>query len=435
MKFKMITIFLLTIIIATLIITTCEELPEAPQHTNIYDASYIGGDDIPPIISLTINPDSGITGETKFMFDASRSYENDKPGIKLYYRWDIDNNSNYESDWSENPIFSDTFQVGGGNKDIKLEVKGLKGLISDTIFTVFVNTRPQPQFTATVNAGNYLLHNFDASSSYDYEDGSNLHYRWDFDGDGNWDTEWLMQDTISYEYVNPKAYTSELSVRDLDNLTSEIYIQLIVGCVDIDGNVYNIVKIGNQWWMAENLKVIHYRNGDAIPHVTDHFIWDELITGAYCNHTNDINNVTTYGRLYNWYAVNDSRNIAPAGWHVPSNEEWKELEMFLGMTQLSADSLGYRGTDEGGKMKEAGYVHWIFPNTGATNSSGFTALPGGYRDDWDGWSVIGGSGLWWASTEYNFLTSFYLYLAYDDSRIFRFHRQKYEGLSIRCVRD
>lgn len=135
---------------------------------------------------------------------------------------------------------------------------------------------------------------------------------------------------------------------------------------DYDGNVYQTVLIGDQCWMMENLKVTHYRNGDPIPHVTDGVTWGNLTSGAYCNYNNDEGNVATYGRLYNWYAVDDSRNIAPAGWHVPSDAEWQTLVDYLG-----GDAVA------GGKMKEAGTTHWASPNTGATNESGFTALPGG----------------------------------------------------------
>jgi uncharacterized protein (TIGR02145 family) len=148
---------------------------------------------------------------------------------------------------------------------------------------------------------------------------------------------------------------------------------------DIDGNVYQTVTIGGQEWMAENLKVIHYCNGDSIPNVTDAGVWTSLTTGAFCEYNNNVNNVATYGRLYNWYSVNDSRNIAPAGWHVPSDADWKQLEMTLGMSQSQADATGIRDTTEGAKMKEAGTTHWLTPNTGATNESGFSALPGGYR--------------------------------------------------------
>lgn len=138
--------------------------------------------------------------------------------------------------------------------------------------------------------------------------------------------------------------------------------------MDIDGNVYQTVKIGQQWWMAENLKVTHYSNGDTIPNIAIDNIWSSLTTGAYCCLNNNEDNVAVYGRLYNGYALLDNRNIAPQGWHVPTYEEWKELITYLG------------GEDEAGrKLMETGTEHWNEPNTCATNESGFTMRPGGYR--------------------------------------------------------
>ncbi len=204
---------------------------------------------------------------------------------------------------------------------------------------------------------------------------------------------------------------------------------------DIDGNTYQAVKICNQWWMAENLKVTHYRNGDAIPNVTDDPTWGGLTTGAYCEYNNDANNVATYGRLYNWYSVNDSRNIAPAGWHVPTDAEWKQLEMCLGMSQAQADATGWRGTTEGGKMKEAGTVHWASPNTGATNESGFSGLPGGYRSEDGTYGYIGYVALIWSSTEYSSYDAWYRYLDYGYSVVGRFSYYKKCGFSVRCVKD
>ena len=121
---------------------------------------------------------------------------------------------------------------------------------------------------------------------------------------------------------------------------------------DIDGNVYQTVTIGTQEWMAENLKVTHYRNGDPIQLVTDDSSWSNLSTGAYCDYDNDGDNVAVYGRLYNWFAVNDSRAIAPAGWHVATAADWQTLIDILG-----GDAVA------GGKMKEAGTAHWLAPNT------------------------------------------------------------------------
>jgi uncharacterized protein (TIGR02145 family) len=204
---------------------------------------------------------------------------------------------------------------------------------------------------------------------------------------------------------------------------------------DYDGNVYQTVLIGDQCWMMENLKVTHYRNGDPIPHVTDDGTWGGLTSGAYCNYNNDEGNVATYGRLYNWYAVDDSRNIAPAGWHVPTDEEWKQLEMYLGMSQAQADAEDWRGTDEGGKLKEAGTTHWYPPNEGATNESGFTALPGGDRSNNGGFYSMGYLAFFWSSTEYSSFSAWSRYLYYYYSQVYRYSSDKQDGFSVRCVRD
>lgn len=200
---------------------------------------------------------------------------------------------------------------------------------------------------------------------------------------------------------------------------------------DIDGNEYKTVKIGEQEWMAENLKVTHYRNGDAIPNVTDNTEWSNLTTGAYCSYENNDGNIGTYGLLYNWYAVNDSRNLAPEGWHLPSDEEWKELEMHLGMSQSEADADDWRGTDEGGKLKEAGTAQWLSPNTGATNSSSFSAVPGGVRADDDGTFLdIGYGTAFWSTTDAKVRG-----LYYDRSDVARGNAAKELGFSLRCLKD
>ncbi|MCK5149268.1 Ig-like domain-containing protein [bacterium] len=206
---------------------------------------------------------------------------------------------------------------------------------------------------------------------------------------------------------------------------------------DIDGNVYRTVKIGNQWWMAENLKVTHYRNGHEIPTVTDDTNWLNLRISACCAYNNDERYVTTYGRLYNWYAVDDSRNIAPEGWHVPTDEDWKELEIHLGMSQSDADSLKWRGTIVGGKLKEMGITHWHTPNEGATNESGFSALPGGYRLGYSGsFHDLGGRAIFWTSTEHSNNYTWRRCLEYDNSGIYRgYNGYKRSGYSVRLIRD
>jgi uncharacterized protein (TIGR02145 family) len=202
---------------------------------------------------------------------------------------------------------------------------------------------------------------------------------------------------------------------------------------DYDGNVYETVLIGDQCWMMEHLKVTHYRNGDAIPHVTDGSIWSGLSTGAYCEYDNNPGHVATYGRLYNWYAVADPRNIAPEGWHVPTDDEWKQLEMHLGMSQAEADGGGLRGTDEGGKLKDT-TVHWASPNTGATNESGFSGLPGGSRIDNGNFSNMGNVGFFWTATESSSY-AWYRTLHYLYSQVPRGATYKHRGFSVRCVRD
>ncbi len=205
--------------------------------------------------------------------------------------------------------------------------------------------------------------------------------------------------------------------------------------IDYDGNVYQTVQIGDQCWMKQNLKVTHYRNGEPIPNVTDDAVWEGLTTGAYCDYNNDPSNVAMYGRLYNWYVVNDSRGLPPEGWHVPSDAEWKQLEMYLGMSQEEADGFGLRGTDEGGKLKEAGTAHWMSPNAGATNESGFSALPSGYRWLNGNFEGMGNLAYFWSSTEQWSGHSYYRGLRYDYSSVDRYNYNTQGGFSVRCVRD
>jgi len=193
---------------------------------------------------------------------------------------------------------------------------------------------------------------------------------------------------------------------------------------DIDGNTYQAVKIGDQWWMAENLKVTHYRNGNPIPNVTKNTQWSSLKTGAYCNYDNDPNNVNTYGRLYNWYAVSDNRNIAPDGWHVPSDAEWRTLVNYLGGESVA-----------GGKMKEIGTTHWKRPNEGATNVSGFAALPGGGRGYDGSFFYLGTYAYFWSSTESGSYSAWYRALYYSYASVYRDYYDKLSGFSVRLVRD
>ena len=193
---------------------------------------------------------------------------------------------------------------------------------------------------------------------------------------------------------------------------------------DIDGNYYHAVTIGAQVWLVENLKVTHYSNGNLIPNVTDDASWGNLTTGAYCDYNNDPVNNTAYGRLYNWYAVADNRNIAPIGWHVPTDAEWTTLANYLGGESQA-----------GGKLKETGTIHWQSPNTGATNETGFSALPGGYRYSVGAFYNIATNGWWWSSTETYVSYGWEQSMFYSNSRTERNYTAKNNGLSVRCIKD
>ena len=216
-------------------------------------------------------------------------------------------------------------------------------------------------------------------------------------------------------------------------------VQVIWGqdtVTDIDGNVYETVQIGNQLWMAENLKVTHYNNGDEILTGYNNPEWTNLSTGAYAVYYDNPSNTETYGNLYNWYAVDDNRGMCSEDWHIPTDEEIKVLEIYLGMSESEANSDGWRGTNEGGKLKEEGTTHWVSPNTGATNESGFTALPGGSRFYYDGiYQNIGGLGYFWSSSEGDSNYAWIRLLSYNFSGIHRGNYNKRSGFSVRCVRD
>jgi uncharacterized protein (TIGR02145 family) len=196
---------------------------------------------------------------------------------------------------------------------------------------------------------------------------------------------------------------------------------------DQDGNTYKTIKIGTQTWMAENLRTTKYRNGGAIPQVTDNTTWGNLSTGAYCNYKNTKNNdtIATFGRLYNWFTISDSRNIAPTGWHVPSDDEWKTLINYLGGENIAS-----------GKLKETDITHWNSPNTGATNESGYTALPGGGRYDDGSYDFIGYNGNWWSSSEDGTDFACYRCLYCLDNYVYSHSLYyKVDGFSVRCLMD
>jgi uncharacterized protein (TIGR02145 family) len=192
---------------------------------------------------------------------------------------------------------------------------------------------------------------------------------------------------------------------------------------DVDGNVYRTVRIGNQVWMAENLRTTKFNDGTPIPHVTDGSVWDDLETPGYCWYNNDISNKATYGGMYNWYAVNKGK-LAPEGWHVPTKEEWMTLIDYLGGEEVA-----------GGKLKEVGTSHWASPNAGATDETGFTALPSGYRGGGGMFWHLGGACFWWSATEESTGKAWRCSINYSNSFMDIGSQYITHGWSVRCVKD
>jgi uncharacterized protein (TIGR02145 family) len=187
---------------------------------------------------------------------------------------------------------------------------------------------------------------------------------------------------------------------------------------------YDSVTIGTQVWMAKNLDVDHYLNGDSIPEVRDSAAWANLTTGAWCYYNNNPANDSIYGKLYNWYAVNDPRGLAPANWHIPDKKEWILLINYLGGDYLAA-----------GKIKESGTTNWYPPNVGATNESGFTALPGGWRYIDGSFGGIGINGNLWSAHELYPMSAFGIHLKLNETIVFSGAFDKNDAFSVRCVKD
>ncbi len=210
-----------------------------------------------------------------------------------------------------------------------------------------------------------------------------------------------------------------------------------VVCVDYDGNIYETVQIGNQICITTNLKVTHYNDGSEIPNLTSDDNWVNDYDGAYCVYDNNESNADTYGYLYNWYAVNTSM-LAPEGWHVPTDAEWMELEMALGMSESEANSIGLRGTNQGSQLAGNAdlWIYGDFANDPEFGTSGFSALPGGYRNSGSGYyGRISNGGYFWSSTESNDTHAWvrnvhYLYLG-----VSRYDNSKQYGHSVRLVKD
>jgi uncharacterized protein (TIGR02145 family) len=236
-----------------------------------------------------------------------------------------------------------------------------------------------------------------------------------------------LTDPTDAQDAATKAYVDLLQLQ-INNLQNTVFAGGYIE--DVDGNYYNTVKIGEQIWMAENLKTTRYNDGTDIPLVTDNTIWTHISTPAYCWYNNDVGSYKgTYGALYNWYAVstttNGGKNVCPSGWHVPSDAEWTTLTDYLGGVSVA-----------GGKLKETGTTHWYSPNTGATNETGFTALPGGIRDNASGgFYSVTYMGKWWSCTENSLAYAWGRGTSYSSVSVSLGANDKPYGFSVRCVKD
>jgi uncharacterized protein (TIGR02145 family) len=206
-----------------------------------------------------------------------------------------------------------------------------------------------------------------------------------------------------------------------------------LSAVSFDGYSYPLVAIGSQCWFKENLRSDNYRNGDPIPGGLSNAEWTSTTAGAQAVYNEDPANLELYGRLYNWYAVNDARGLCPTGWHVPSDGEWMELEMELGMTAEQANSTGWRGTYQGTQLKSSSSDT---PTWNGTNSSGFSTLPSGYRDHYDGAFLNEGySGIWWSSSANGSSSAWLRHLSSGHDGVDRSNYNQRDGRSVRCVWD
>jgi uncharacterized protein (TIGR02145 family) len=219
-------------------------------------------------------------------------------------------------------------------------------------------------------------------------------------------------------------------------ITASVF-SLVIGCAnnptqpkpttgtvtDIDGNSYHYITIGTQTWMAENLKTTKFNDGTTIPLVIVDTSWAALTSPGYCWYNDSVSYGTTYGALYNWYAVSSGK-LAPKGWHVPTDSEWTVLFTFLGGTTVA-----------GGKLKETGTAHWDSPNTGATDEYGFMALPGGWRMFLGSFYYVGSLGYLWSATAHDATSAQDLAFVSDNKYVGRYFNAYQCGLGVRCVRN
>ena len=411
MKTKTILITLIAMLTVTvLVFQSCEKEEEKinqPPTCEITaptnNQSFVKGETI--AISVEANDNDGNITEVRFAIDGvGKGSDSSYP---FNYNW-----STIDESIGSHTIKATCIDNDGDSSSDEITIELTENGSGNTPPTALYSVSPTSGTTSTNFA-------FDASGSTDNEDPtSDLQVRWDFDGNGSWDTNWDTEKNQNHQYSSENTYTAKLEVKDTEGLTNQYSKSITVSnsgetgtfTDPRDGQTYNTVDIGNQTWMAENL---NYASANS---------W---------TYDDDPANGDVYGRLYPF----DAALIAcPSGWSLPDDEEWKTMEMALGMSQSEADKIGFRGTDEGGKMKSTSGWH---NNGNGTNSSGFNGLPGGWssRSGGTGFYHLGDSGFWWSSTDVSGTHAQSRYLIYQVSQVYRTYYPHMYGLSIRCIKD
>ncbi|MFN8209104.1 MAG: FISUMP domain-containing protein [Bacteroidales bacterium] len=257
------------------------------------------------------------------------------------------------------------------------------------------------------------------------------------EGPSTWSIEDINNPVTSFSGELTGEYSLKWKVSNGKDTASEMINLKLVGITDSrDGQKYKVVKIGEQIWMAENLRAVDFQNGDPIPDGTGIGDYSGQASPLYrFVYSDNESNAPIYGRLYTYYAITDYRRVCPVEWHVPSETEWKKLMMELGMSSADVELIDYRQNTVAGQLKETGTVHWDSPNEGATNSSGFTALPAGYKRRLGEFNYIHQHGFFWSSTSNDTDNAWYFSLAFDKAGIGRSFNLKNYGFSVRCIKD
>ena len=348
------------------------------------------------------------------------NYTNLQEGTQYY--WYVETISSTNTVLATSPIWSFTALTNTGNTQPVTNPTPNDGATNVTLdgnlsFTAGANTPTDATYILYFDTNTNPTTQFDLSSQITYSYSN------------------LQENTTYYWYVETISSTNTvLATSPIWSFTTENNNGTVT---DIDGNVYQTIVIGNQEWMAENLRVTKYHDGTSIPLITSLSNWASLGSndGAYCYYQNDSSNLQIYGALYNFAGATNGNSgsniqgICPNGWHLPSDDEWKILETYLGMDVTELDNNGWRGADEGGKLKSTSN-YWNNPNNGATNTSGFTAQPTGTRR-YDGIFLNQGyNSIFWTSDGY------YRFLSNSNSKI---NREPIDytnqGFCVRCLKD